>query len=194
MRKRLTAWLTAAAVCIGLAAAGIWYCVFVGRTVYTESTEHLREVYHQANQSLYSLVGRNWGALRLWTPYLQSGASDRQIENFAARAKEETGFTDFYFISRQGGYRTADGDSGYLDMKEELPALILEHRDVVVNAVVPGEPPIIVFAVAASPGTYQGFAYEAIAISYTNADLLETLKISAFNGQSNTYVVCCRRY
>ena len=189
VRKRLTALLTAAAVCIGLAAVGIWYCVFVSRTIYTESTEHLREVYHQANQSLYSLVGRNWGAMHLWTPYLQSGASDWQIETFAARAKEETGFTDFYFISREGGYRTADGDSGYLDMKEELPALILEHRDVVVNAVVPGEPPIIVFAVPASPGTYQGFAYEAIAISYTNADLLETLKISAFNGQSNTYVV-----
>ena len=189
MRKRLTAWLTAAAVCIGLAAAGIWYCVFVGRTVYTESTEHLREVYHQANQSLYSLVGRNWGALRLWTPYLQSGASDRQIENFAARAKEETGFTDFYFISRQGGYRTADGDSGYLDMKEELPALILEQRDVVVNTVVPGESSIMVFAVPTDRGTYQGFAYEAIAISYTNEDLLEALKITAFNGQSNTYVV-----
>lgn len=189
MRKRLTAWLTAAAVCIGLAAAGIWYCVFVGRTVYTESTEHLREVYHQANQSLYSLVGRNWGALRLWTPYLQSGASDRQIENFAARAKEETGFTDFYFISRQGGYRTADGDSSYLDMKEELPALILEQRDVVVNTVVPGESSIMVFAVPTDRGTYQGFAYEAIAISYTNEDLLEALKITAFNGQSNTYVV-----
>ena len=189
VRKRLTAWLTAAAVCIGLAAAGIWYCVFVGRTVYTESTEHLREVYHQANQSLYSLVGRNWGALRLWTPYLQSGASDRQIENFAARAKEETGFTDFYFISRQGGYRTADGDSGYLDMKEELPALILEQRDVVVNTVVPGESSIMVFAVPTDRGTYQGFAYEAIAISYTNEDLLEALKITAFNGQSNTYVV-----
>ena len=189
VRKRLTAWLTAAAVCIGLAAAGIWYCVFVGRTVYTESTEHLREVYHQANQSLYSLVGRNWGALRLWTPYLQSGAGDRQIENFAARAKEETGFTDFYFISRQGGYRTADGDSGYLDMKEELPALILEQRDVVVNTVVPGESSIMVFAVPTDRGTYQGFAYEAIAISYTNEDLLEALKITAFNGQSNTYVV-----
>ena len=189
VRKRLTAWLTAAAVCIGLAAAGVWYCVFVGRTVYTESTEHLREVYHQANQSLYSLVGRNWGALRLWTPYLQSGASDRQIENFAARAKEETGFTDFYFISRQGGYRTADGDSGYLDMKEELPALILEQRDVVVNTVVPGESSIMVFAVPTDRGTYQGFAYEAIAISYTNEDLLEALKITAFNGQSNTYVV-----
>ena len=189
VRKRLTAWLTAAAVCIGLEAAGIWYCVFVGRTVYTESTEHLREVYHQANQSLYSLVGRNWGALRLWTPYLQGGAGDRQIENFAARAKEETGFTDFYFISRQGGYRTADGDSGYLDMKEELPALILEQRDVVVNTVVPGESSIMVFAVPTDRGTYQGFAYEAIAISYTNEDLLEALKITAFNGQSNTYVV-----
>ena len=162
MRKRLSAVLAAAVVCMGLAAAGVWYCGFVSRTIYTESTEHLREVYHQANQSLYSLVGRNWGAMHLWTPYLQSGASDRQIETFAAQAKEETGFTDFYFISREGGYRTADGDSGYLDMKEELPALILEHRDVVVNAVVPGEPPIMVFAVPASHGTYQGFAYRPL--------------------------------
>ena len=189
MRKRLTALLTTAVVCIGLAAAGVLYCSFVSRTIYTESTEHLREVYHQANQSLHNLVGRNWGAMKLWIPYLQSGASDRQIETFAARAREETGFTDFYFISREGSYHTVDGDRGYLDMKEELPALILEHRDVVVNAVVPGEPPIMVFAVPADHGIYQGFDYEAIAISYTNADLLEALKISAFNGQSNTYVV-----
>ena len=74
-------------------------------------------------------------------------------------------------------------------MKEELPALILEQRYVVVNTVVPGESSIMVFAVPTDRGTYQGFAYEAIAISYTNEDLLEALKITAFNGQSNTYVV-----
>ena len=189
MRKRLTALLTTAAVCIGLAAAGVWYCSFVSRTIYSESTEHLREVYHQASQSLYGLVGRNWSAMHLWTPYLQSGVGDRQIETFAEQAREETGFTDFFFLSREGAYRTVDGESGYLDMKEELPALMLEHRDVVVNAVVPGQPPIMVFAVPTDRGIYRDFAYEAIAISYTNADLLEALKISAFHGQSNTYVV-----
>ncbi|MCI6228840.1 MAG: response regulator [Clostridiales bacterium] len=181
--------LAAIALCIGLGAVGIQYYGFVTRTIYTESTEHLREIYHQANQSLYSLVGRNWGAMHMWTPYLQSTLSDRQMESFAAKAKEETGFTDFYFISREGSYRTVSGDSGYLDMKEELPALILEHKDVVVNAVVPGRPQIMVFAVPAAHGSYQGFAYEAIAISFTNDDLVKSLEITAFNGQSNSYVV-----
>ena len=189
MRRRLAAMLAAIALCIGLGAVGIQYYGFVTRTIYTESTEHLREIYHQANQSLYSLVGRNWGAMHMWTPYLQSTLSDRQMESFAAKAKEETGYTDFYFISREGGYRTVSGDSGYLDMKEELPALILEHKDVVVNAVVPGRPQIMVFAVPAARGSYQGFAYEAIAISFTNDDLVKSLEISTFNGQSNSYVV-----
>ena len=189
MRRRLAAMLAAIALCIGLGAVGIQYYGFVTRTIYTESTEHLREIYHQANQSLYSLVGRNWGAMHMWTPYLQSTLSDRQMESFAAKAKEETGFTDFYFISREGSYRTVSGDSGYLDMKEELPALILEHKDVVVNAVVPGRPQIMVFAVPAAHGSYQGFAYEAIAISFTNDDLVKSLEITAFNGQSNSYVV-----
>lgn len=189
MRKRLTAVLAAVALCIGLTAVGVWYCVFVSRTIYKESTEHLREIYHQANQSLYSLVGRNWSAMHMWTPFLSSGASDREIEAFAAQARQEHGFTDFYFISREGSYRTVDGGSGYLDMREQLPALILEHKDVVVNAVVPGQPQIMVFAVPADPGTYRGFAYDAIAISFNNEDLLETLKISAFNGQSISYVV-----
>lgn len=114
MRRRLAAMLAAIALCIGLGAVGIQYYGFVTRTIYTESTEHLREIYHQANQSLYSLVGRNWGAMHMWTPYLQSTLSDRQMESFAAKAKEETGFTDFYFISREGSYRTVSGDSSTL--------------------------------------------------------------------------------
>ena len=189
MRKRLTALLAAAAMCIGLAAVGIGYYIFVTRTIYKESTEHLREIYHQADQSLYSLVGRNWSAMHLWIPYLQSGASDWQIEDFATQAQRENGFTDFYFISREGSYRTANGDSGYLDMKEELPALMLERRDIVVNAEGPGEPQNMIFAVPTGPGSYRGVTYEAIAIGFNNEDLVETLKISAFGGQSNSYVV-----
>ena len=189
MRKRLTAVLAAIILCLGLATVGIQYCRFVAKTIYSESTAHLREIYHQANQSLYCLVGRNWSAMHMWIPYLSGAVSDQQIETFAAKAKKETGATDFYFISRDGSYRTVDGGSGYLDMKEELPALILDRRDIVVNAVVPGQPQIMVFAVPADPGTYQSFAYEAIAISFNNTDLVKTLEISAFDGQSHSYVV-----
>ena len=56
MRKRLTAVLAAIILCLGLATVGIQYCRFVAKTIYSESTAHLREIYHQANQSLYCLV------------------------------------------------------------------------------------------------------------------------------------------
>lgn len=50
------------------------------------------------------------------------------------------------------------------------------------NSVVPDKPEIMVFAVPTEKGSYQGFAYEAIAVTYNNKDLVDSLKISAFEG------------
>ena len=44
-------------------------------------------------------------------------------------------------------------------------------------------------AVPAAAGRYQGFAYEAIAVSFNNSDLVETMEITAFDGKSSSYVV-----
>ena len=43
--------------------------------------------------------------------------------------------------------------------------------------VVPDKPEIMVFAVPTEKGSYNGFDYEAIAISYNNKDLVDSLKI-----------------
>ena len=66
----------------------------------SESVSHLTEIFHQANSSLYNLVGNNWSNLHLWADYMQDVSGEKEIEDFVAHAKEETGFTDFYFISR----------------------------------------------------------------------------------------------
>ncbi|MGN1027706.1 MAG: response regulator [Faecousia sp.] len=189
MRKRLTAIFAAIALTVGLIAASIRYYNFVSRTIYTESTAHLAEIYNQANQSLHSLVGRNWSTMRMWVPYLRDTADEKQIEAFITGNQEEVGYTDFYFIARTGNYLTVDGNTGYLDLKDSLPKLILQGEDVVVNSVVPSKPEVMVFAVPTEPGTYHGFDYEAIAISFNNFDLVETLEISAFGGQSSSYVI-----
>ena len=39
------------------------------------------------------------------------------------------------------------------------------------------------------PGSYQGFKYDAIAIAYENADIVNVLDISAFNGKAKSYVL-----
>lgn len=189
MRRRLTAILAAALLICGITAGSIRYFDFVNETVYSESIAHLTEIYHQANQSLHSMVSRNWNSMHMWIPYLQGGRSDEQIKEYIDYLKTNSRFTEFYFISREGYYCTYDGKTGYLDLKESLPALILRGEDVAVNSVVPEKPEIMVFAVPTGSGTYQGFGYEAIAISFNNADLVKTLDITAFGGKSSSYII-----
>lgn len=189
MKKRIIAVLTAVILFIGIAAVSVRYYSFVAQIIYSESVSHLTEIFHQANHSLNNLVGRNWKNMHLWADYLQDVSDEKEIDAFVAHAKEETGFTDFYFISREGDYRTVSDETGYLDLKNELPELILHGKDMVVNSVVPGKPQIMVFVTPAVKGKYKGFEYEAIAVSFNNSDMVNALKISAFDGHSSSYVI-----
>ena len=162
---------------------------FMEHTIYEESTAHLTEIYHQANQTLYNKVSFNWGVMRMWAPYLESAQSDADVCSFLAQAKGEYHFTDFFFVSRDGSYIALDGERGYLDLGRTLSQLILEQQPIVANSVVPDKPEIMVFAVPTEKGSYQGFDYEAIAITYNNKDLVDSLKISAFEGHGSTFAV-----
>ena len=164
-----------------------YYADFVARTIYEESVDHLVEIFHQANQTLHNLVSVNWSRMRMWAPYLETAGSEADIVAYVNQAREESHFTDFYFISRNGDYLTLEGKRGYLDLREQLSDLILEKHPVVANSVVPDKPEIMVFATPAKPNRYRGFAYEAIAITFNNSDMVEALKISAFDGQAGTF-------
>ena len=189
MEKRITAMLLSLALIAGLIWAGFVYFGFVTQTIYEESTAHLTEIFHQANQTLYNLVSVNWSRMRMWEPYLGKTESDEEIVDYVNQAREESNFTDFYFISRDGEYLTLTGDRGYLDLRYQLAALILEDQPIVANSVVPDQPEIMVFAIPARQGSYCGFDYEAIAITYNNTDLVDALKISTFDGQASTFAV-----
>ena len=189
MKKRLISLLLALVLAAGLVWAGFSYYGFVTGTIYAESTAHLAEIFHQANQTLYHLVADNWGRMRMWVPYLNTTNSEAAIINYLNLAREESNFTNFFFISRNGDYLTLDGNRGYLDLREKLADLILDKKPVVINSVVPDKPEIMVFAVPASRGSYRGFDYEAIAITYSNSDLVGALEISAFDGQASTFAV-----
>lgn len=189
MKKRLGAGIAAILLLIGITVVCARYYRFVSQTIYSESVSHLTEIFHQANRSLYDLVGRNWSDLHLWEDYIRDVSDEQEIDDFIAHAKQENGFTDFYFISREGNYRTVNDETGYLDLRNALSELILHGRDVVVNSVVPGKPQIMVFAAPVAPGTYKGTEYEVIAVSFNNSDIVQALEISAFNGSASSYMI-----
>ena len=189
IKNRILAVLAVLLLGVGILTSFVVFTDFMSHIIYEESTAHLTEIYHQANQTLYNKVSLNWGVMRMWTPYLERAQSDADVRSFLAQAKEEYQFTDFFFVSRDGSYITLDGERGYLDLGRMLSQLVLEQQPIVANSVVPDKPEIMVFAVPTEKGSYQGFAYEAIAVTYNNKDLVDSLKISAFEGHGSTFAV-----
>ena len=189
VKSRILAVIAMLLLGISILTSLVVFTDFMEHTIYEESTAHLTEIYHQANQTLYNKVSFNWGVMRMWAPYLESAQSDADVCSFLSQAKREYHFTDFFFVSRDGSYVTLDGERGYLDLGRTLSQLILEQQPIVANSVVPDKPEIMVFAVPTEKGSYQGFDYEAIAITYNNRDLVDSLKISAFEGHGSTFAV-----
>ncbi|MDO5144045.1 MAG: response regulator [bacterium] len=185
-------WLivTALALLVGIVLIGVQYFSFVSQTIYTESVSHLTEIFHQAFTSLDSMVHQNWMNLHAWASYLRDVPGEEQITAFLARQQADLGFTDFYFISAASGdYMTVSGKKGYFDLKNGLSEQLSQGQSVMMNAVVPGQPQLLVFASPAGRGSYRGFEYDVIAASYNNSDIVKVLDISAFDGNASSYAV-----
>ena len=99
MKKRLAALLLLLALTAGIGWAVFNYFGFVSLTIYEESTAHLTEIFHQANQSLYNLVSVNWRQMQMWEPFLKKAESNEEIAAYVNQAREESNFTNFYFMN-----------------------------------------------------------------------------------------------
>lgn len=170
-------------------ASAVGYFTFVSSMVYEESTSHLKEIYTQSNKAFNGIVSEKWKSLNDWMPYLEKANSDEEMSQYICDRQERWGFTDFYFISRDGYYITSEGKTGYISLRNELKNLIEDDECIVASTALPGCPELILFAVPSFKGKYSGFEFEAVGISYDNCDMAESLEISAFEGSSKSYVI-----
>lgn len=169
---------------------GISYSHFVSNEIYRESTLHLEEIYMQVNTIFHSMVSRNWNLLDSWKNYIeQKEIFDTDgFSNFAEQQKENWQFTEFYFLDSGGSYITASGEQGHIEFREELKRLEI-GENVVVDVLIPEKGLHTIFAVPLEEGTYKGFGYSAIAISYNYMDMVENLDVTAFSGKSDCLVI-----
>ena len=188
MKKRLKIAFFAA-LFIGIAMTVFQYFRFVSETVYEESVSHLTEVFHQSDNMLRELTNKNLTYLHMWGENLQNTSNEDEIRNYIKKAQEDAGFLEFYFLSADGDYKMVTGETGYLGLQENMEEEIRQGNDVITNAVVPGKSQLLVFATPRAHGSYQGFEYDAIAIAYENADIVDVLDISVFDGNAQSFVV-----
>ena len=186
-------WLPAAAaiLLLVLLAVGlsVRYISFVSQTIYQESTSHLEEVLHKSNNMLKEMVRKNLTYLHLYNDFLENTSDEAEIQAYIEKAQQNTGFADFYFLTYDGNYMTVTGETGYLGLQTNLDEKLAHDEDVVVNTALPGKPQMLAFICPETQGSYRGFAYDAIAISYYNDAVLKLLDNSAFEGNASNYVI-----
>ncbi len=186
-------WLPAAAaiLLLVLLAVGlsVRYISFVSQTIYQESTSHLEEVLHKSNNMLKEMVRKNVTYLHLYNSFLENTSDEDEIQAYIEQAQQDTGFVDFYFLTYDGNYMTVTGETGYLGLQANLDEQLSEGKDIVMNTALPGKPQMLAFICPETQGSYRGFAYDAIAISYYNDAVLRLLDSSAFEGNASNYVI-----
>ena len=186
-------WLPAAAVILLLVflAAGFSfrYISFMSQTIYQESTSHLEEVLHKSDNMLKEMVRKNLTYLHLYNGFLKNTSNEDEIQAYIEEAQQATGFVNFYFLSYDGNYTTVTGETGYLGLQTNLDEKLSDGEDIVVNTALPGKAPMLAFICPETQGSYRGFAYDAVAITYYNDAVLRLLDSSAFQGNASNYVI-----
>ena len=165
------------------------YFSFVSRTVYQESTSHLSEILHKSDNMLNHLVSRNRMLLHLWGDCMKNASSEEQIRSSLNEMQGETGCAALFFLASDGSCMTPDGETGSLGSQVDLNEPFSNGEDIVLNAVMPGKPQMLVFACPETQGTYRGFPYDAVAIAYYNNAVLNALDNTAFGGADHSYVI-----
>ena len=177
------------AVLVGIVLGVFRYFRFVSKTVYEESVSHLTEVFHQSDNMMRELTDKNLTYLHIRGENLQDILSEDEIRDYIKKAQEDTGFLEFFFLSADGDYKMATGETGYLGLQENMEEEIRQGNDVIANAAVPGKSQLLIFATPKAHGIYQGFEYDAIAIAYENSDIVDVLDISAFDGNAQSFMI-----
>ena len=188
-RKRLSAACAILLLVLLVAGFSVRYISFVSQTIYQESTSHLEEVLHKSNNMLSEMVRKNLTYLHLYNSFLENASDEDEIQAYIEEVQQSTGFADFYFLTYDGNYMTVTGETGYLGLQTNLDEKLALDEDVVVNTALPGKPQMLAFICPETQGSYRGFAYDAIAISYYNDAVLRLLDNSAFQGNASNYVV-----
>ena len=188
-QKRLSAAAAVLLLVLLIAGFSVRYISFVSQTIYQESTSHLEEVLHKSNNMLKEMVRKNLTYLHLYNGFLENTSDEDEIQAYIEKAQQATGFAGFYFLSYDGNYMTVTGETGYLGLQTNLDEQLANGDDIVMNTALPGKPQMLVFVCPETQGSYRGFAYDAIAISYYNDAVLRLLDNSAFQGNASNYVI-----
>lgn len=128
------------------------------------------------------MTNKNITYLHLLKEYFGRDINESDICDYIENAQKEAAFSNFYFLSVDGNYKTVTGETGYLGLQESLDVPLQQGTDVITSAALPGKSQMLVFACPDVYGEFQGFKYDFIAIAYDRSDFEKVMNTPSFDG------------
>lgn len=207
-----------AVLCAIIVIASIMvYSGFTSEHIFSESANHLVEVFSQINRTFLRSIDSNRKLMRSWQQYIDnsvdiinSNTEDSQLckqklEDFIADQQVEWGFTSFYFINSEHLSDDSDGaeytnvvectdiygEIATLRIRRSLKELLDNDKGGVVGIHESDDNnrgQFILLAVRTETNTYNGKEYSSIGLCYNTADMFNLLKTQAFDGKAQFYI------
>ncbi|WP_251198582.1 PAS domain-containing hybrid sensor histidine kinase/response regulator [Anaerotardibacter muris] len=181
----ISVWVAAVVAIVAM----LWvYTSSVSDKLYDEAKRNFSEVYEQVDGNFLTFMDDTWKNLDDWGPYIRD-LDDAAALDYIHDRQNVWGFSDFLFLNQNGQVINASGEPISLDLGEEHIVLFADHDNIMTEEGLQGTSPETVFASWTEPGTYRGFSYQAVAVTYNNEDLSNTIRTQAFSGESLGLVV-----
>ena len=193
MLKRVLYVLLLALVVFTACYFGYAYLNNADTLIFMESASHLEEIYSYLGKYISSTNNNSFDSMHLFMTQLEytldSGGDDQFVSDMVSAWKENLGFKEFYFISRNGELMSIDGKYKRFDLSSSLVDLMINGRDIMTDVSMPGSDGLTLYAIKCRKHKYRSFNYEAIAVTFSNDNILDLLSISAFDSKSDNYVI-----
>ena len=193
MLKRVLYVLLLALVVFTACYFGYAYLNNADTLIFMESASHLEEIYSYLGKYISSTNNNSFDSMHLFMTQLEytldSGGDDQFVSDMVSAWKENLGFKEFYFISRNGKLMSIDGKYKRFDLSSSLVDLMINGRDIMTDVSMPGSDGLTLYAIKCRKHKYRSFNYEAIAVTFSNDNILDLLSISAFDSKSDNYVI-----
>ena len=193
MLKRVLYVLLLAIVVFTACYFGYAYLNNADTLIFMESASHLEEIYSYLGKYISSTNNNSFDSMHLFMTQLEytldSGGDDQIVSDMVSAWKENLGFKEFYFISRNGELMSIDGKYKRFDLSSSLVDLMINGRDIMTDVSMPGSDGLTLYAIKCRKHKYRSFNYEAIAVTFSNDNILDLLSISAFDSKSDNYVI-----
>ena len=193
MLKRVLYVLLLAIVVFTACYFGYAYLNNADTLIFMESASHLEEIYSYLGKYISSTNNNSFDSMHLFMTQLEytldSGGDDQFVSDMVSAWKENLGFKEFYFISRNGELMSIDGKYKRFDLSSSLVDLMINGRDIMTDVSMPGSEGLTLYAIKCRKHKYRSFNYEAIAVTFSNDNILDLLSISAFDSKSDNYVI-----